>query len=262
MDLASLGIQRIEVFILVLVRTAGIFTLVPLFGSSQVPVQVRIAISIGLSLVFVPMCMVSSPTVLAVDVFPMALLIFKEAFIGIVIGFVTILIFAAIQNAGDLIDMNAGFSFAAMLDPVNGSQTAISGRLHHMLAGLLFFATNAHYILLSGLSDSFRLIPVGEISLHASVSNGVFSLFAALFAVALRIAAPVIVAVFLADVALGVIARVVPQMNVMISGFPIKLGVGIAGMIIALPVAVAMTRSTLADIYPSTMDVLRALAGY
>jgi flagellar biosynthetic protein FliR len=203
--------------------------------------------------------MPTGPGLLAVDVLPMAMLVAKETFVGVVIGFVTILVFSAIQSGGDLVDAHAGFSFATMLDPVNGTNTAIAGRFHFILAGLLFFATNAHHILLSGLSDSFRIIPVGQMAMNPAVSSGVVDLFAALFTVAVRIAAPVVAAVFLADLALVIVARVVPQMNILMAGFPVKLGVGIVGMLIALPVAVALSRNALADIYPQTAGLLRLL---
>jgi len=186
----------------------------------------------------------------------------KETIVGLVIGFVTTLVFTAIQLAGDYIDLQSGFSFATMFDPVYGAQTAVAGRLHHLLAGLLFFVTNAHHILLSGLADSFRLLPVGQFSLDPAVAGGVVDLFAALFAVAVRIAAPVVAAVFLADVALAMISRAVPQMNILMSGLPLKLGVGIVGMLVALPVAVAMSSNLLADIHLNTIGVLRQLVGH
>ncbi|HPP75169.1 MAG TPA: flagellar biosynthetic protein FliR, partial [Armatimonadota bacterium] len=235
MDLAFLGIGQLQMFLLILARTAGIFTLVPLFGAKQIPVMVRIAIALGITMVFVPFCQSTGTKPLAVDVMPMVALIVKETIVGLVIGFVTTLVFTAIQLAGDYIDLQSGFSFATMFDPVYGAQTAVAGRLHHLLAGLLFFVTNAHHILLSGLADSFRLLPVGQFSLDPAVAGGVVDLFAALFAVAVRIAAPVVAAVFLADVALAMISRAVPQMNILMSGLPLKLGVGIVGMLVALP---------------------------
>jgi len=262
MDLAAFGIQKIEVFLLVLARTAGIFTLVPIFGVGQVPVQVRVAVALAITLVLVPLCIPAGTALLAVDVLPMALLVAKEALVGLAIGFVTMLIFAAIQIAGDFVDVQSGFSFATMLDPVYGSQTAVAGRVHQLLAGMLFFVTNAHLIMLSGLADSCRLVPIGQFSLNPAVAGGVVDLFAALFAVAIRIAAPVIAAVFLADVAMAIVARAVPQINVLIAGFPLKLGVGLVGMLVALPIAAALSRAALADVHSHTVGVLRLLAGH
>jgi flagellar biosynthesis protein FliR len=261
-DLAFFGVAKVEMFLLVLARTAGIFTLVPIFGSSQVPAQVRLGIAVGMALIFVPLYAPAGQAPVATGVFSMALLIAKEALVGMVIGFVTVMVFSAIQAAGDYIDMAAGFSFAAMFDPIYGTNTAIAGRFHHILAGLIFFVTNAHHIMLSGLADSFRVVPVGSLSFAPSVAGGVFELFVILFAVAVRIAAPVVVAVFLADVAMAVVAKAVPQMNILMVGLPLKLGVGMVGMVIALPVAMAMSRNALGDIGPQATSLLRLLTAH
>ncbi|MDO8586199.1 MAG: flagellar biosynthetic protein FliR [Armatimonadota bacterium] len=260
MDIGSIGVAQLEVFMLALARTAGIFTLAPIFGSSQVPVQVRVLVAVSIALVFVPLCASATPAPPAVDLLPMAALMIKEALVGLAVGFVTNLVFAAIQAAGDLIDIQSGFSFAAVLDPVYGSQTAIAGRVHHLLAGLLFFVTNAHHVLLAGLADSFRIIPVAELSLNPAAAGGALNLFAAFFAVALKIAAPVLAAVFLADVALAVISRGAPQMNVLFVGMPLKLGVGLVGMAIALPVMLAGSRDALGDIGYQIAAMARILA--
>lgn len=257
MDLASLGAQKLEVFILVFVRTAGIFTLTPIFGANQIPAQVRIAIAAGMALIFVPLCPVGD--VPAVDVLQMAFLAGKEAFVGLAIGFVVTLVFAVFQIAGDFIDAQAGFSFATMVDPTNGTNTAVAARFHQILIGLLFFATNAHHVVIMGLADSFKLVPVGAASLNPLVANGVLDIFVTLFSVALRIASPVVAAVFLADVALAVVSRAVPQMNVIIAGMPLKLGVGIVGLLVALPVLVSSSQGVFADMYGQMSGMLHLL---
>lgn len=257
MDAAWLGAEKLEVFILVLVRSAGIFTMTPIFGANQVPPQVRIAVAVGMALIFMPMC--PSSGIPATDVLQMGLLVAKEALVGVVIGFVVTLVFAVFQIAGDFIDMQAGFSFATMVDPVNGSNTSVAARFHQILIGLLFFATNAHHVLISGLADSFRLVPVGAMSLNPLVANGVLDIFTTLFTVALRIASPVLAAVFLADVALAIMCRAVPQMNVIIAGMPLKLGVGLVGLLVAIPVLVTSSEGIFSDMNSQMGNVLHLL---
>ncbi len=260
MDIAYFGIAKLEVLLLVFVRTAGIFTLAPIFGAHQVPSQVRVGIALGLALVFVPLAMPAAGAApLASDIPTMALLIVKEAMVGLVIGFVTILVFFAIEAAGEFVDLQSGFSFASTVDPAFSHNTAVCGRFYNILAGLLFFVTNAHYVLLSGLADSFRAVPVGAFELNPAVVGGALDLFTGLFAIALRIAAPVIAAVFLTDVAMAIISRAVPQMNILMVGMPVKLGVGLVGMMIALPIAVALSRDTLGNIHLYTSGLLRLL---
>ncbi|MDI6829321.1 MAG: flagellar biosynthetic protein FliR [Armatimonadota bacterium] len=259
MDLASFGIERLETFILILARTAGIFTVTPLFGSNQVPLQVRIAMALGLTMVFVPLY--KGDGLLASDALQMMLLIGKETLVGLVIGFVATLILTTVQIAGEFVDMESGFSFASMVDPINGTHTAVVGRLHFLIAGLLFFVTNAHHVMIQGLADSFGLVPIGELVVNSTVASGVIDIFVHLFGVAIRIAMPVLSAVFLADVSLALIARAVPQMNVLIVGFPLKIGVGLVGILIALPVIIASTQGLFGDIYNQTCGVLRLLVG-
>jgi flagellar biosynthetic protein FliR len=262
MDLANFGILNIETFVLVLARTAGIFTLAPIFGSSRIPAQIRVAISVALALVFVPLAVPKDNVLFAVDVLPLVFLVVKEAIVGLTIGFVVTLVFGAIQAAGDFVDIHAGFSFATVIDPIYGSHTAVAGRFHQMLAGLLFFATNAHHIVMLGLADSFRLLPPGSQLVNQAAASGVFDLFSGLFAIGVKIAAPIIAATFLADISLGILARAVPQLNVLMVGFPLKLGVGLVGMMLALPITLALTKDTLFGVHNQTISLLRLLAGH
>jgi len=258
MDLALFGVQKLELFILVLVRTAAIFTLTPIFGANQVPPHVRIAVALALTMVFVPM--VTPAGGLPADVLTMAAMVAREACVGITIGFVCSLVFAAIQIAGQYIDLQAGFSFGSMLDPAFNSQTAVAGRFHQLLAGLLFFATNAHHVMIRGVADSFDLAPVGQLAMNPAMTGGMVDLFSSLFAMAMRIAVPVVAAVFLADVALAITARVVPQMNVLIVGLPLKLGVGLVGMVIAVPMVASMSEGMFGDMYHQMGNMVRLLA--
>ena len=260
MDIASIGVAKLEVFILVLARTAGIFTLAPIFGSSQVPIQVRVVVAVAIALVFVPFCASAASAPPALDLLMMGALVLKEALVGLALGFVVILVFAAIQAAGDLIDIQSGFSFAATLDPTYGSQTAVAGRIQHLLAGLLFFVTNAHHVLIAGLADSLRIIPVAQLSLNPAAAGGVLNLFGAFFAVAIRIAAPVLAALFLADIALAIVARAAPQINVLFVGLPIKMGVAMVGMAVAMPVIMAGTRDAVGGIGYQMSAIAHVLA--
>jgi flagellar biosynthesis protein FliR len=259
MDLAFLSTQKLLIFLLVLTRTAGIFALTPIFGGSQVPMHVKVGISVGMALVFLPI--VGTAVEVPIDFLPLGSMILREACVGLVIGFVCSMIFAAIQSAGELVDMQSGFSFAATIDPINGAQTAVAARFYHLVAALLFFVTNAHHVLIRGVADSFRIAPLGQMAMNPAVTGGVMDLFYGLFMVAVRIAVPVLAAVFLADLALAVISRVVPQMNVLIVGMPLKLGVGIVGMLVALPVVSGMSQNLFGDVYTYSMGLLRLLVG-
>jgi flagellar biosynthetic protein FliR len=258
MDIAGFGIEKLITFVLVLTRTAAIFSVAPIFGSGQVPLQAKVVVSVGISLVFVSL---SHPVLSVVDALTMVFLIVKELVVGLIIGFVVLLIFTAIQVAGEIIDIQSGFNFATMLDPVNGAQTAVAARLHYLLAGLLFFVTNAHHMMIRGLADSFALFPVGSVVLDPAICRGILGMFGMLFGIAVRIASPVLATVFLADVALVLLARAVPQANLLIVGLPLKLGAGIIGLLVTLPVLLATSKDVFGHVYDQTVMVLRTLAG-
>ena len=259
MDLTAFSARELLVFLLILVRTAGIFTLTPIFGAQQTPGHVRLVMAVALALVFVPMA--RPPSEIPVGTLALAVVVAREALVGLAIGFVVSMVFSAIEIAGHIIDVNAGFGLAAVVDPINGHHAAPVARLHTLLAGLIFFVTNSHHLLLKGLADSFSIAPVGQMGIGPAVAGGMIELFSGLFMVGVRIAVPVMAAVFLADLALAIAARVVPQMNVLIVGFPLKLGVGIVGLIVALPVIVAMSQGLFGDMYGQIGSLVRMMAG-
>lgn len=258
MDLAFFTGQKLILFLLILVRTAGIFTLTPIFGAKQVPMQVRIIVSLALTLIFVPLAVPVGN--LPTEILSLALMAAREACIGLGIGFIITMVFMAIETAGSFVDMNAGFSFAATIDPVHGTNSALAARTHTLLAGLLFFVTNSHHLVVRGLADSFTLAPIGELSFNPAVTGGMTDLFISLFLIALRIAMPVMAAVFLVDLAMAITSRIVPQMNVLMVGFPLKMGVGIVGMIVAVPIVAAMSTNMFADMYNQMGGLVRLMA--
>ncbi len=258
MDLAFFSGQKLILFLLILVRTAGIFTLTPLFGSQQVPMQVRLIVSLALAFVFLPLAAPAGK--LSAELIPLAMMVAREAAVGLAIGFVITLVLTAIEIAGHFIDLNAGFSFASIVDPVNGTHVALAARAHNLLAGLLFFVTNSHLLVIKGIADSFSLAPVGDLSLNPAVAGSMTDLFASLFLIALRIAMPVVAAVFLADLAMAISSRIVPQMNVLMVGFPLKLGVGLVGMIVAVPVVAGMSTNLFGDMYRQMGSLIRLMA--
>ncbi|MHB0912652.1 MAG: flagellar biosynthetic protein FliR [Armatimonadota bacterium] len=253
MNLAAFGTQNFLTFLLVLVRTAGIFTQTPIFGASQMPARTRLVISLGMALVFTPMVHAAE---LPTEFLHLALMVLREACIGLIIGFACTLVLSAIEMAGQFVDMQSGFSFASMLDPVFGTQAAIAVRFNHIFAGLLFFAVNAHHVVIQGLAASFRIAPIGEMGLNAQVAVGAMTLFSTLFAIAVRIAAPVVAVVFLADLSLAIVSRVVPQMNVLAAGFPLKLGVGMLGMALTVSLLAVTSQNLFVSIYDHTMGLL------
>jgi len=151
----------------------------------------------------------------------------RSLVIGMMLGFTLNLVFVAVRFAGDIVGMQIGFSIVNAFDPMSNSQISVISQFYHLLAVLLFFATGAHHVLITAMYQScLALPPFGD----AQMTGGAWHLvreFSGVFGTGLRIAAPVVVVLLLISAAMGVIVKTVPQLNVLVVGFPIKIGVGL-----------------------------------
>ncbi|MEN6358118.1 MAG: flagellar biosynthetic protein FliR [Armatimonadota bacterium] len=256
MDILGFGIAQILTFLLVLARVGGIFTSAPIFGNTNVAPMVRICIALALTFVFLPM---AQPWSASFDLLPFFFAIIKEAMIGVLMGFLASLMFAAIQMAGAYIDLSMGFGFAQVVDPMTKEQNAVLGQLQNLAATLVFLAVNGHHIMIRGLADSFAILPLGQMGFSPETGAGMMQIFGTIFLAALRIAAPVVGAIFLTDVALGILARTVPQLNVFVVGFPAKLTVGLVAMMAVLPIAVGVMVGLFSGMHGDIIALLKHL---
>lgn len=231
-----------ERLLLILGRVAGIFMSAPVLSSTRIPVQMKVGLAVMVALILRPV-VGGLETGLPGAVLPFAALAVRETLIGVTIGFIASLIFSAVQMAGELGDMQAGFAFAGMLDPRTGERTSVIGQVHMLMAWLIFLGVNGHHVLLNGVAESFRAMPLGAAAAKAGLVDGLMVLASRVFAVALQIGAPVVGAVLLADLALGMLSRTVPQMNVFVVGFPIKMVLGLTVLMLALPLTCVLERN-------------------
>jgi len=256
MDILGFGITQLMIFMLVLARVGGIFTTAPIFGNVNVAPMVRVSIALGLTFVFLPMAQVGK---VPVDFVPFAFMIIKEMMIGLLMGFLASLMFAAIQMAGAYIDLSLGFGFGGLVDPMTKQQNSVIGQLQNLAATLVFLAVNGHHLMIRGLAESFTILPLGRMGFSPESAGGMFQIFAAVFLAALKIAAPVVGAIFLTDVSLGILARTVPQLNVFVLGFPAKLAVGFFVVMVVLPITIAVMVGLFSGLHTDILALLRQL---
>jgi flagellar biosynthetic protein FliR len=159
----------------------------------------------------------------------------KEILLGLLIGLVFQLIFFGARTAGAIIGYQIGFALFSLPDAEEGVQTSILGQFWFLVAALIFLSINGHHLVISAFAESYEAIPPGAAAMGTSVGELIIKSTAYVFVLALKIAAPVMIALFLTDVALGTIAKTMPTMNVFFVGFPVKIGVGLLVMAIALP---------------------------
>jgi flagellar biosynthetic protein FliR len=218
--------QNILLYTLVLFRMTGFFAVAPFFGRNNFPVYGKVILALFCSAIIAPMIEIPN---IEPDWFSAFLLAAKETIIGTALGFIGLMIFSAVYLAGQMIDMQIGFGMVNVLDPQNNIQVPIMGNFLYIIVFLTFLITNSHHYMIIAFIQSYDVISITQ-TLNLSLSAGSFTvMFARMFIIAFKIATPVICTVFLTDVALGIIARTVPQVNVFLVGLPIKI---IAGMFV------------------------------
>jgi flagellar biosynthesis protein FliR len=227
------GGQPVTGFFLVLARITPLFVVAPLFSSTMIPNPVKgvIAAAFAIGLTSIAMHGQHVPS----DPLPVAGLIVVNLLVGLLLAFTVSLVFAAIQTAGGLADSVSGFSFGATVDPINGNQGGTFAELYSLVGVMLFIAIGGDAWLLHGLTRTFDLVPLTKAPHITSMVAGAEAGFSAMFVSAVEVAAPMILALMITDVAFGLVSKVVPQMNVFSVAFPLKVGVSLLVVSASLP---------------------------
>jgi flagellar biosynthetic protein FliR len=234
--------ERILLFVLVLARVSGFIAAGPFWGEAVVPMKVRALFALALSACLVG---IARPAPIPQGIADLVLLEIGEAMIGVMLGLLARLFVMAFEMAGEIIAIQMGFGMAAVLDPIGGYRSTLVGRWFWLVGMALFLTLGGHHLLLRAFGTSFAVLPPGqgfwdgEALAHLSKSAG------EAIAAPLRIAAPVIGTLLLAALGLGILARTVPQMNVFVVGFPVKIAVGILAIAFSLPFFVPAARGEL-----------------
>lgn len=182
---------------------------------------------------------------ISVDVEPLSingdyiLLVMKEVLVGLFIGFMAYMMLSAVQTAGGFIDFQMGFAIANVIDPQTGAQSPLIGQYLYVFTLLLLLTVNGHHLILDGIYYSYQLIPIDQMVFALTDDHFVefvFRSFAMMFTIAFQMAIPIVATLFLVDVALGILARTVPQLNVFVVGFPIKIAVSFIVLFIVMGV--------------------------
>ncbi|WP_084125136.1 flagellar biosynthetic protein FliR [Demequina sp. NBRC 110054] len=218
----------VETLMLAGVRLVAFLMIAPPFNVKQFPGSVKAAIGIGIALAAMPRVTAAADTVpgaLLVQETPGALVgaLVLQAFIGLALGFMVKLVFAAVETAGSLIDVMGGFQMASAYDPVSGSQSSVFGKFYSMTALALLFASDAHQLMIAGMVRTFDVLPIGVAPSLSVMAELMTDGLAQLMVAALQIAGPLVVVLFLADVGLGLLTRVAPALNAFALGFPLKI---------------------------------------
>ena len=229
----AIGGAKVTGFFLVLARIGPLFVLAPMFSSKMMPSKVKTVVAVGLAMGLTPIA-VRGQTI-PTDPLAVTGLLVEQILVGLAFAFAVGAVMWAVEAAGSLTDMLAGFSFGSLIDPVNGNQGGAMTNLYSIVGLAMFIAIGGDAWVLRGVARTFTLVPLTKSAPIASLTSGVEQAFGSIFISAIEVAAPVILAMLVTDIAFGMVTKVVPQLNVFAVGFALKIGVAMLIVAAALP---------------------------
>jgi len=239
-----LGIN-VSQFLLAFFRASGMVATAPVFQNRTLPVQARVFIAGALALL--SGSYVKTPDLTQYYYWMALALLIQEILVGLIMGFMVNMTMYAVQLAGYLFDVPIGFGIVNVIDPISGVQLPLLGQFNFILANLIFLLINGHHTLILSLVNSFQIIQPGMFFLKKEAVGVVVRAFSAMFYFGFKISIPIMGAIFLSDVALGIISRLIPQINVFIIGFPVKIMLGLFVLILFIPIYIFLIERSFSD---------------
>lgn len=255
--------SQIDIFLLILVRLFGFFIIAPIFSSMNIPSTSRI----GFAILFAYMIYFSGiygevEVYYYNNILAYFLLVIKEFLVGFTIAYVVYAIFSVMYIVGHFIDDTIGFSMVSVFDPVSQIQVPITGNLLYLLSMVLLLITGGFNIILYGVFKSFQLIPIGQAVFleNESITLYILSLTVSIFYMGIQIAMPIVSALMIINVSLGILVKAVPQMNVFVVGMPFKLLIGLILLFIILPIFISVNNLLFDEAIRAIENVMRSLS--
>ena len=208
-----------------LTRIMGMIAASPVLGHNSYPRSMKIILGIMLALIMAPVI----PALPAADPLSMAglLILLQELLIGLAMGFSMRIVFAAVEMAGEVASLTMGLGFASIFDPQTRGRSSAVSQFIALIATLAFLAVNGHLILIEALGESFYALPISAVPISANMPYQLVHWGGTIFSVGLKLALPIVAALLITNVALGILTRAAPQLNLFGIGFPVSLGVGL-----------------------------------
>lgn len=236
-------------------RILALVSSAPVLGNTSVPVRVKVGLAFVLTLVLAPI-LGTMPAVEPGSAIGL-LILAQQIVIGVAIGFTMRIIFTAVEMAGNIAGMQMGLGFATFFDPQNAAQVPVVGQFLGLLATVLFLALNGHLYMIEVMAQSFQALPVAQPPFSAAGWRALAGWGGEIFLAGLLLSMPIMAALLITNLALGIMTRAAPQLNVFSVGFPITLAAGFVVLAIALPYFVPLFDRLLQDALQMAMQVLR-----
>jgi flagellar biosynthetic protein FliR len=230
----ALMIEKLFGFVMVLTRISAFFLVLPVFGWQSIPVRIKVAMTVMLAIFFsmITPFNINSDQISTAEA---VLLIANEATYGLALGLIATIVFAAVRFGGRIIEREMGLAMAQILDPLTGERAQPLGSLMEMIFIILVLSANGHHLFLLIISRSYESFPAGSIPTIPVLAEGIITAGSTMLIHGLKLAAPIFAAFLLLMVILAVLARMVPEMNILFISFPLRIGLGLLMVAIFLP---------------------------
>lgn len=256
MELVELIYRNYPAFFLVFVRTISILTAAPFFGVKGIPSILKMGLAMLISVLLLP---VAGHVDMPVSLLAWVPAVLMEVMIGAAIGFAARVVMAGIELSGQMVGFQMGFGIVNVIDPHSNNQVSIISSFEGLLAMLIFFMINAHHYFISAIAASLKIVPPFGASLSGGFMEEIVLLSGGIFVTALKLGAPVMAALLFANIAMGVVARTVPQINIFMMGFPVTIAVGLFVLGVSMPVLIVYIQKLMAGMERDIYTLLKAM---
>jgi flagellar biosynthetic protein FliR len=253
--------EQVLLFTFLFLRIGAILIMIPIMGERSVPLRVKGGLAILISLLLLPTVRITLPaqSESEAEIFLLAIAMCSEVLIGIVIGFAAKIIFSGIQFAGQMIGIQIGFSIVNVIDPISSAQVSVISEFQYLVALLIYLAVDAHHMFIVAIADSYRFVAPFAYHFSGSLIQHILVISKELFVTAIKICAPVMAVLFFTNVALGVVARTVPQINIFIVGFPLQIAIGLTILALISPFFAKVVQGLFAGMQSEVNLLLRLM---
>ncbi len=239
------------------IRLSGLMVAGPFFRSEAIPPQVKIFLSIVIAASLAGSFMESQPPI-DFHLWNIVLIVFKEFFVGVAIGYSANMIFQAARFAGGMVDFNMSYNTSALFSQEETTPTLV-GELYDFMAVMIFLIINGHHYLIESVYASVRAVPVTTFEVTGSTVDIIMKLIVSVFIIAIKISAPILVSIFLTNLALALLSRIAPQTNIFILSFQLKIAVGLIILLLSVPLLVMVIKGALESMETETMKLILSL---
>ena len=233
--IALLSPQNLIIFVVVLTRLSGMMTTAPLISTYPIPIQLKVWFMAAVSFIMLPMVMAKINFVMPTNIPELSIILIKEFMIGYIAGFVANIVFISVEISADLISMQMGLTAGQALNPMTGDTSPILSQAYTILAAMIFISLNGYQWIFSAVYKSFQVIPPGyDVTISGLLVHNVLYITSQIFIIGLSIALPVFSVLFITDVLLGFVSKMMPKMNIFMVAMPLKIYIGILLFIMML----------------------------